>query len=156
MSVGAFGREGGERASYPSPPVQAHRPRSEKFKLGGLRLRGESWEEALHRYSSADLVPVSKSWEERSLLAPRAMGSSAPQFRFPRYWGGARTHFFLFFFVLCPVRNQLGYETRRRSGVERVRRAKPDAVGLIPRPCVMCSGVALPLLRRLFFSGAKK
>ncbi len=50
VSVGAFGREGGERASYPSPPVQAHRPRSEKFKLGGLRLRGESWEEALYRY----------------------------------------------------------------------------------------------------------
>ncbi len=160
VSVGAFGREEGERASYPSLPVQAHHPRSEKFKLGGLRLRGESWEEALYRYSFADLVPgVQKLGGEKFAFPPsRAMGSSAPQFRFPRYWGGARAHFFLFFFVLCPVRKQSGYETRRRSGVEKneegkTRRGRTHSPPLcnVFRRCP-----PPPLLRRLFFSGAKK
>ncbi len=149
------GRE--EKELLIPPPVQAHRPRSEKFKLGGLRLRGESWEEALYRYflrGSGARCP--KVGRREVCFPPRAMGSSAPQFRFPRYWGGARTHFFLFFFVLYPARKQLGYETRRRSGVERVRRAKPDAGGLIPRPCVMCSGVALPPSSPPLFQLSKK
>ncbi len=37
-----------------------------------------------------------------------------------------------------------------------MRRAKPDAVGLIPRPCVMCSGVALPPSSPPLFQRSKK
>ncbi len=86
VGVGRRIWEGGRRKSFLSlPPVQAHRPRSEKFKLGGQRLRGESWEEALHRYSSADLVPgVQKLGGEKfASPPPRARWALAhPNFAF--------------------------------------------------------------------------
>ncbi len=158
VGVGRGIWEGGRRKSFLSlPPRTSSSSQEREIQIRRTETaRGILGRSPIPVFPPRIWCPVSKSWEERSLLSPRAMGSSVPNFAFQDIGEvPALISFYSFSsFTLC----ESSWDMKRGGGLEskRMRMAKPDAGGLIPRPGVMCSGVAPPPFFAASFSAEQK